>query len=64
MAGRSTERMTPEEVAALLRRSGSRTATAEKVQFMIQKGAPADENGLISLLEFTAWLMKRTKWRN
>ena len=53
---KSIEALTPETLAELLRKSGSRTATAATVRSMIAAGAPVNPDGTISFVKFTAWL--------
>ena len=53
---KSIENMTPETLADLLRRSGSKTATAAAVRALIENGAPTNPDGTISFVKFTAYL--------
>ena len=53
---KSIESLTPDTLADLLRKSGSRTATAATVRSMIAAGAPANPDGTISFVKFTVWL--------
>ena len=53
---KSIESLTPETLADLLHKSGSRTATQETVRAMIAAGAPTNPDGTISFVKFTAWL--------
>ena len=53
---KSIEELTPEQLADLLRKSGSRTATAELVRSMIAAGAPVNSDGTVSFVKFTAYI--------
>lgn len=56
---KSIEALTPETLAELLRKSGSRTATAAAIRAMIAAGAPVNPDGTISFVKFTAYLEGR-----
>lgn len=56
---KSIEKMTPDALAEILRKAGSKTATAEIIQRMIADGAPTNPDGTISFVKFTAYLEGR-----
>jgi hypothetical protein len=47
----------PETLADLLRKGGCREA-AEALERLAEAGLPANEDGTLNLIEFTAWLLK------
>lgn len=47
----------PETLASLLRKGGCREA-AEALERLAEAGLPANEDGTLNLIEFTAWLLK------
>ena len=49
-----------DDMLVLLKRSGSRKATAETIKADIEAGAPLNSDGTINLIEYTAWLIKET----
>jgi hypothetical protein len=49
-----------DDMLVLLKRSGSRKATAETIEADIQAGAPVNNDGTINLIEYAAWLVKET----
>jgi len=48
------------DLATLLRRSGSRTISEEAIRRDIEKGAPANSDGTVNLINYTAWLIKES----
>jgi hypothetical protein len=50
--------MTPESLSELLTKAGGRTITADMIRADIEAGAPANGDGTISLILYTAWLAK------
>ena len=48
------------DLATLLRRSGSRTISEEAIRRDIEKGAPANPDGTVNLINYTAWLVKES----
>jgi len=48
------------DLATLLRRSGSRTISEEAIRRDIEKGAPANPDGTVNLINYTAWLIKES----
>ena len=58
-AKKSIEALTPETLAELLRKSGSRLATPAIIRRMIEEGAPTNPDGTISFVKFTAYLEGR-----
>ena len=47
----------PETLAELLRKGGCHDAT-EALERLAEAGLPANADGTVSLIEFTAWLLK------
>lgn len=47
----------PETLADLLRKGGCREA-AEALERLAEAGLPANADGTLNLIEFTAWLLK------
>ena len=47
----------PETLAELLRKGGCREA-AEALERLAEAGLPANADGTLNLIEFTAWLLK------
>jgi hypothetical protein len=47
----------PETLADLLRKGGCRSA-AEALERLAEAGLPANADGTLNLIEFTAWLLK------
>ena len=50
--------LTTEQIAELLRRSGSAAGVEEKIAKDLADGAPANEDGTINAIEYVAWLLK------
>lgn len=50
----------PEKLAAILRTAGARHVTAETIRADIEAGAPVNDDGTVSLVEYGAWLAKET----
>ena len=48
------------DLATLLRRSGSRTISEDAIRRDIEKGAPANPDGTVNLINYTAWLIKES----
>ncbi len=49
-----------EDLLVLLKKSGSRKATAETIEADIAAGAPINNDGTINIIEYAAWLIKET----
>ncbi len=49
-----------EDLLVLLKKSGSRKATAETIEADIAAGAPVNNDGTINIIEYAAWLIKET----
>lgn len=56
---KSIEALTPETLAELLRKSGSRLVSPAIIRRMIEEGAPTNPDGTISFVKFTAYLEGR-----
>ena len=50
--------LTKDELVRLLKSQGSRTITEEALAADIAAGAPVNENGTMSLIEYAAWILK------
>jgi len=48
------------DLATLLRRSGSRTISEDAICRDIENGAPANPDGTVNLINYTAWLVKES----
>ena len=46
------------DLAKLLKRTGSRTASEEAIRQDIENGAPVNPDGTVNLIHYTAWLAK------
>lgn len=53
--------LTKEKLVKVLTQSGSREASLETIEKDIRAGAPVNEDGTISLLEYAAWLLKEER---
>ncbi len=51
------DRINPAALAELLRKGGCREA-AEALERLAEAGLPANADGTLNLIEFTAWLLK------
>ena len=51
-------KLQPDLLITILQRSGSRLITEELLKADIAAGAPQNEDGTISLLNYAAWLAK------
>ena len=50
--------LTPAELAKILAAAGKRRVTPEMVQADIKAGAPANPDGTVNLIHYTAWLVR------
>ena len=50
--------LSAETIITLLQKSGCREMTREALQKMIDAGLPLNGDGTISIIEYTAWLIK------
>ena len=50
--------LTKDEVLRLLKGHGSRTVSEESFAADLASGAPVNENGNVSLIEYAAWILK------
>ncbi len=50
--------LTIEQMAAILRKLGSETATVENIKHDIEDGAPVNEDGTLNVIDYTAWLIQ------
>jgi hypothetical protein len=53
--------LTVAEVARLLSAGGGKKVTPEQVQADLDAGAPANANGTINLVHYTAWLLREVQ---
>jgi len=53
--------LTIEQLATILKRLGSRSATPENIRKDIAAGAPVNEDGTISVILYVAWLAKEER---
>ena len=53
--------LSPEKLAAILQAAGSCLATTDTILADIAAGAPENPDGTVSLVEYGAWLAKRTE---
>ena len=58
MAENNPEALPKETLIEVLRRSGSRTATLERLEVDIAAGAPINADGTINIIAYTAWILK------
>ena len=58
MAENNPEALPKETLIEVLRRSGSRTATLERLEADIAAGAPVNPDGTINIIAYTAWILK------
>jgi len=52
--------LTPEQMAQLLAAAGGRAITEEAIREDIAGGAPANADGTMSLIDYTAWLARES----
>lgn len=52
--------LTVPQMAALLKKAGSRTITEEGLTADIEAGCPVNDDGTLSLYDYVAWLVKET----
>ncbi len=52
--------LTVPQMAALLKKAGSRTITEEVLTADIEAGCPVNDDGTLSLYDYVAWLVKET----
>lgn len=50
--------LTPEQMAGVLSQAGGRPVSAARIAQDVADGAPADADGRLHLLAYTAWLAK------
>ena len=58
MAENNPEALLKETLIEVLRRSGSRTATLERLEADIAAGTPVNADGTINIIAYTAWILK------
>ena len=58
MAENNPEALPKESLIEVLRRSGSRTATLERLEADIAAGVPVNADGTINIIAYTAWILK------
>lgn len=52
------EAMQKETLVEVLRRSGSRTMSLERLEADIADGAPVNANGTVNAIAYAAWILK------
>lgn len=58
MAENNPEALPKETVIEVLRRSGSRTATMDRLMADIEAGAPVNADGTMNIIAYVAWILK------
>lgn len=53
-----------EAAVAVLKQSGAKEVSAEKIRADREDGAPANDDGTINLIFYAAWLAKQTGGEN
>jgi len=54
-------RLRPDQVAAMLSRVGEREVTVSDIDADVSAGAPANEDGSMSLVHYGAWLTREVE---
>lgn len=54
------KRLSVEEAAAMLTKTGAGVVPAELIRQHLEHGAPTNDDGTINLLNYGAWLVERT----
>jgi hypothetical protein len=57
----SAAKLTIDELARLLTKSGGEEVTVDQIQQDIEAGAPTNDDGSVHLLHYTAWLATQVK---
>lgn len=57
---KETDPKQPAELAVMLSKASGRTITVEDIAADVNDGAPINDDGSISLVDYTAWLLKAT----
>jgi len=52
--------LTPDQMAQLLAAAGGRAITEDAIREDIAAGAPANADGTMSLIDYTAWLARES----
>ena len=52
------ERLPKETLVEVMRRSGSRTMTMERLEADVAAGAPVNDDGTMNAILYTAWILK------
>lgn len=53
--------LSPAELAAILVKAGSKSATEELIRRHLAMGAPTNPDGTMHLVHYTAWLARQVK---
>jgi len=53
--------LSPDTLVKLLQKSGCRQMTEDALQRLIEAGLPLNGDGTISIIEYTAWLLKEVR---
>ena len=55
------ERLPRATLVEVLRRSGSRTISMERLEADIAAGAPVNADGTVDVVKYAAWILKETE---
>ncbi len=58
MSDNKPEALPKATLVEVLRRSGSRTASMERLEADIAAGAPVNEDGTVNIMKYAAWILK------
>ena len=58
MSENRPEALSKENLVTVLRRSGSRTISMERLEADIAAGAPVNADGTMNVIAYTAWILK------
>ena len=56
-----TTALSPLDLARLLNKAGAPGLSEEQISFDLASGAPANPNGTINLVHYTAWLVAQSR---
>lgn len=58
MSENRPEALSKENLVTVLRRSGSRTISMERLEADIAAGAPVNADGTMNVIDYAAWILK------
>ncbi len=58
MPENTREHIAKEDFVTVMRRSGSRTITLERLEADIEAGAPVNADGTVDILKYIAWVAR------